>query len=121
MNLHIRCLHHIIYIKKKILKNRPTDPPHFCHERANKQFFFGLDVQCLEFTLSISETNTDYPEFPRICPKFLKFKCHECSSQCRQLLESHTEIKTKLKVFLNKLAFVPPYSCEQEVKSIEPT
>ena len=28
----------ILFILKK--KNRPTDPPHFCHERANKQFFF---------------------------------------------------------------------------------
>ena len=31
----------IILLKKK-KKNRPTDPPHFYHERADKQFFFGL-------------------------------------------------------------------------------
>ena len=36
MNLHIRCLHQIIYEKK----NGPTDSPYFCHERANKHFFF---------------------------------------------------------------------------------
>ena len=28
------------YLKK--IKNWPTDPPPFCHERANKHFFFGL-------------------------------------------------------------------------------
>ena len=28
------------YHSKKKKKDRPTDPPDFCHERANKQFFF---------------------------------------------------------------------------------
>ena len=33
-DFNIRCLHHI---KKKSKKNRPTDPPDFFHERANKK------------------------------------------------------------------------------------